>query len=325
MDAPDFSQIVDRGGRIAVAKRAARPRRPLRFSLAAALGGMAVLCVLLAAYHAWGIDALPLWWLAIVVASVALLGRRGQPGWAMAICILATVGFMALVVQHGPNHGAPVMECKNHLKMLALATQNYESTLNRLPPAATRTSKGKPGLSWRIAILPFIEEDKLHEKFALDEAWDGSTNGQFIDSMPYLYRCPEDRLHSDRFTSYLAFQGGDTVFPGDRQLSIKSMRDGASNTILFSEMHDSNITWSEPRDFDAEHMDWRIGNTPRSSPGSMHGPRVEYLDGSRRLTAPGRINVAMADGSVRTFSPDTDPEVLKQMANRRDGLPKELP
>jgi hypothetical protein len=37
------------------------------------------------------------------------------------------------------------------------------------------------------------------------------------------------------------------------------------------------------------------------------------------------VNVVMADGSTRRLTPDVDPEVLRQMVNRRDGLPKELP
>jgi len=297
-------------------------RRPLRFSLAAALGAMAVLCSLLAAYHAWGLDALLLWWLVIVVAAVVLLGRRGRPGLAAATCIVATVPLMWLVIRDARGPSSRVWECKNHLRLLALATHNHESTYKCFPRAATRLSNDEKGLSWRVALLPFLEEPILYAKFKLNEAWDGPTNRQWIDSMPRWLHCPEDRPPSDRYTSYLAFQGKDTVWPPDRQLGLNSIRDGASNTILFSEMHDSNITWSEPRDFDAENMDWRVNATPRSSPSSMHGPVTEYLDGSRSRRGAGMINVAMADGSVRTLSGDVDPEVLSQMTNRRDGLPQ---
>lgn len=283
---------------------------------------MAVLCVLLAAYHAWGLDALFLWWLVIVVAAVFLLGRRGRPGWAMAICVAATLPLMWLVIRDARGPSSRIWECKNHLKQLALGTINYAATYKRLPPVATRLPDGQKGLSWRVTILPFLEEQTLHAKFKIDEAWDGPTNRQWIDSMPrWQFRCPEDRPRSDRYTSYLAFQGKDTMWPQDRQLGMNSIRDGASNTILFSEIHDSDITWSEPRDFDAAAMDWQINAAPRSSPSSMHGPFTEYLDGSRFRRGAGMVNVAMADGTVRTFSANIDPEVLKQLANRRDGLP----
>lgn len=139
------------------------------------------------------------------------------------------------------------------------------------------------------------------------------------------YRCPDDFPLSDRNTSYVAIQGTDTLWPPNRQLSADSITDGASNTLLFTEMHDSNIAWAEPRDLDADSMDWRVDGTRRNSPSSMHGPLAEYFDGSRRMTGRGKINVALADGSTRTLSPNVDPEVLKQLANRRDGLPKELP
>jgi prepilin-type processing-associated H-X9-DG protein len=281
---------------------------------------MAVLCVLLAAYHAWGLDALVLWWLVIVVAAVLLLGRRGLPQWAMAICIAATVPLVWLIIRDVRGPSSRMWQCKNQLHMLALGTINYAGTKARLLPAASQMPNGEKGLSWRVEILPYLEEQALYSKFNTDEAWDGPTNQAFIDSMPRLFRCPEERHRSDRYTSYLAFQGAETLWP-EGQLIGSDISDGASNTVLFSEMHDSNITWSEPRDFDADNMDWRVNASPRSSPSSMHGPVTEYLDGSRRRRGTGMVNVAMADGSVRTFSSDIDPEVLKQLANRRDGLP----
>lgn len=298
-------------------------RRWPRFSLAWALGAMSILCILLAAYQAWGLDALLLWWLVIVVASVMLLGRRGQPGWATAISILATVGLMWLVIRDARGPSSRMLECRNHLKMLALANLNYEATHRRFPYVSSRVTGSKPGLSWRVALLPFVEQDILYQKFKLDEASDGPTNRQFLESMPrWPYRCPEDRPASDQYTSYLAFAGTETVWPPDQQLGLSNIADGASNTILFSEMHDTNITWSEPRDFGADTMDWRVNGTPGSSPSSMHGPVIEYLDGSRRRVGIGRVNIAMADGSVQTLSANLDPDVLRQLANRRDGLPK---
>lgn len=110
-----------------------------------------------------------------------------------------------------------------------------------------------------------------------------------------------------------------------RALSLQKIPDGASNTILFTETHDSGILWPEPRDLEYDKLDWRIHGTPGNSISSSHGPAIRYFDGSRKLKSRQGVNVAMADGSTRRLTPDVDPEVLKQMANRRDGLPKELP
>jgi len=120
-------------------------------------------------------------------------------------------------------------------------------------------------------------------------------------------------------TSYVAIIGEDTCWPTKKRLSLSDLTDGTSNTMLLTEMHDSGIAWSEPRDLEAAKMDWHLGGTLRGSPSSMHGPHVQYLDGSRHLSGPPPVNVAMADGSVRTLAPNTDPEVLRQLANRHDG------
>lgn len=282
---------------------------------------MSVLCVLFAAYQAWGLDALALWWLVAIVASIVFVGRTGHPGWATAICIAATLPLMWLGIRDARGPSSRMVECRSHLKLLALANLNYEGTHNRFPRVSSRVPGNEPALSWRVALLPFLEQDILYQKLKQDEAWDGPTNRQFINAMPRWLYCPEDRSGGSRYTSYLAIQGDDTLWPGTRQLTASDIADGASNTMLLAEMHDSNITWSEPRDFDADTMDWRVNGTPRSSLSSMHGPVTEYLDGSRRRSGTGKVNVAMADGSVRTLSADVDPEVLRQMANRRDGLP----
>ncbi|HLW65774.1 MAG TPA: DUF1559 domain-containing protein [Gemmataceae bacterium] len=63
-------------------------------------------------------------------------------------------------------------QSKNNLKQLALAMHNYHDTLGHLPPAASKDSNGQPLLSWRVAILPFVEEEKLYKQFHLDEPWD---------------------------------------------------------------------------------------------------------------------------------------------------------
>ncbi len=51
-------------------------------------------------------------------------------------------------------------ESVNKLKMLGLATHNYHDVFGRLPTNICDKS-GKPLLSWRVAILPYIEQQQL--------------------------------------------------------------------------------------------------------------------------------------------------------------------
>src|SRR5438093_7201056 len=75
----------------------------------------------------------------------------------------------------------------NNLKQLALAMHNYHDTYGHLPPAALKNKKGKPLLSWRVALLPFVEEDKLYKEFRLDEPWDSAHNKKLLAKMPKLF------------------------------------------------------------------------------------------------------------------------------------------
>ena len=67
------------------------------------------------------------------------------------------------------------MQSKNNLKQIALAMHNYEATYGHFPHDIT-DKNGKPILSWRVAILPFIEQDNLYKQFKLDEPWDSPNN-----------------------------------------------------------------------------------------------------------------------------------------------------
>ena len=69
-----------------------------------------------------------------------------------------------------------------NLKRIGLAMVNYQSAEGHYPPAAITSKDGKPLLSWRVAILPYLEDfdghtlGDLHKAFHLDEPWDSPHN-----------------------------------------------------------------------------------------------------------------------------------------------------
>jgi hypothetical protein len=78
----------------------------------------------------------------------------------------------------------------NNLKQIALAMHNYLSVYNTFPPAYIASKDGKPLLSWRVQILPYIEEGRLYEEFHLDEPWDSEHNKALVAKMPKIYAPP---------------------------------------------------------------------------------------------------------------------------------------
>src|SRR5437868_3063260 len=78
----------------------------------------------------------------------------------------------------------------NSLKQIALAMHNYLNVYGHLPPAAIRDKEGRPLLSWRVALLPFLEQDQLYKRFKLDEPWDSEHNKKLLAAMPKTYLRP---------------------------------------------------------------------------------------------------------------------------------------
>ena len=59
----------------------------------------------------------------------------------------------------------------HHLKQIGLAAHNYHDTYAQFP-AFSKSEKGRPLLSWRVMVLPFLEQAALYNEFHLDEPWD---------------------------------------------------------------------------------------------------------------------------------------------------------
>ena len=79
---------------------------------------------------------------------------------------------------------AAATQSNNHIKQLGLAVHNYNSVYNHLPQQAIFGKDGKPLLSWRVALLPYLDQAVLYKKFKLDEPWDSPHNHALLKYMP---------------------------------------------------------------------------------------------------------------------------------------------
>ena len=124
----------------------------------------------------------------------------------------------------------------------------YEDEHGHLPPAVVYGEDGRPLYSWRVLLLPYIEEDKLYAEFRLDEPWDSEHNVRLLDRMPRLYRAPWTRRVDvpPKHTVYRVFVGPGTPFePGARVRLKDDFPDGLADTILFVEAGDP-VPWTQP-------------------------------------------------------------------------------
>jgi hypothetical protein len=147
-----------------------------------------------------------------------------------------------------------------NLKRIGLAMVNYQSAEGHYPAAAITSKDGKPLLSWRVAILPYLEDfdghtmGDLHKSFHLDEPWDSPHNKQLLGEMPAVFVSPPDRSGKATTTSYRVFvereeanAGAVAMFRVNRGTEIQEITDGTNNTIMVVEAA-GLVPWTKPEE-----------------------------------------------------------------------------
>jgi hypothetical protein len=160
-----------------------------------------------------------------------------------------------------------------------LAVANYHDAKGHYPPAYVAGPDGRPWHSWRVLILPYIEEQRLYDRYDFDEPWDGPNNRLLAAEMPRLYAFHGRHEPGLTTTNYLAVVGEGTMWPG------KEPRKGDPNTfgdtILIAENEGLNVHWMEPRDFDFAAMSFEF-NHPHGISSWYKFPAVVTADGAVR-------------------------------------------
>ena len=181
-------------------------------------------------------------WLLLV--TVLVVNRK----FAMAnVCLapLLVMGLLYTALVHRPSN-ARNLQCVVNPKQIGLATLNYESAHGHFPPPFSTDENGQPLHSWRVLILPFLEETSLYEKIDLTKPWYDPTNLELANQMPDIYRCPhDDSEFSWMATPYCAVTGPETVWQR-AGTKVSDIRDGTSKTILVVESKSNTSHWMDP-------------------------------------------------------------------------------
>jgi uncharacterized protein (TIGR03067 family)/prepilin-type processing-associated H-X9-DG protein len=189
-------------------------------------------------------------------------------------------------------------QSQNNLKQIALAFHIYHDVFKGMPPQAICDDKGKPLLSWRVAILPYIEQDNLYKQFKLNEPWDSAHNIKLAEKMPDLYRAPTSEKVKPGHTHYQVITGPDTLYPKPtNKPRFQQITDGTSNTLLVVEASTA-VSWTKPED---------VVYDPKNALPKFGGL---FSDG---------FNAAWCDGSVRFISSRADPMALRAVITPSGG------
>ena len=180
-------------------------------------------------------------------------------------------------------------------KQIGIALHSYAGTYNGELPRDIADKDGKPLLSWRVHLLPYVEQNALYVRFKLDEPWDSPANLPLLKQMPKMYANPRSPSTEPGLTHWQGFIGPRTLFdPSGKPLKIGSLPDGSSNTLAVVEAT-TPVEWTRPGD---------IPYTP-------NGPLPQLGVGNAIFLA------AMADGSVRSVPVSTSPASLPRRHHHR--------
>ena len=203
-----------------------------------------------------------------------LMQRRTRSGFTLiellvVIAIIAILIGLLLPAVQKVREAAARMQCQNNLKQLGLALHGHHDVLNRLPPGCATDSPpfgigvGGWGSSWKVFILPYIEQDNIFRRwvFSGSSGHSNANNMLLVNNITIKpYRCPSSVLpefgpngtgFNQMFTSYTGIAGasvdmpfitgGNGITSGSGSLFANStvpfagFTDGLSNTIMVGE------------------------------------------------------------------------------------------
>jgi hypothetical protein len=178
---------------------------------------------------------------------------------------------------------------------------NYHDVHRKFPSPVVIGEDGKTPHSWRVAILPFVDELELYNQYRFDEPWDSEHNKKLAEQIPKVYRHPKDKSDSTN-ASYFALVGSKTLMgDGKRATWIGDITDGTSNTLMIVEAK-RDIPWTKPEDI--AYPEDRAKAVPE-----LGG---WFKDG---------FLTVMGDGAALFISSNTAKDVLQNMIERNDGNP----
>ncbi len=198
-------------------------------------------------------------------------------------------------VRVGPANARTI----NNMKQIAFAMIGYHDVNGAMPSAAIVGKKGKPLLSWRVHMLPYIEQTPLYQQIKLDEPWDSAHNKKVFDDhpMPSVFELAGTTKPGDKNTHMQVFRGNGAMFDLVKGVKLTEISDGSSNTIMFATAKTA-VPWMKPDDMEFD---------PKADPRDL----LLYIGG--------RTNVCFGDGSVRSLKRLVSVENMRGLITKSGG------
>jgi hypothetical protein len=183
----------------------------------------------------------------------------------------------------------------NGLKQLGLAMHMFHDA-NSMFPGNDGYGDNKGNLSWRVHLLPYLEQAELYNEFNLDEPWDSEHNKSLIEKMPEFFKTAG--VEDAGKTSYHVLTGEGTPFGSEEAPGMRNITDGTSNTLMaVMAGADKADVWTKPGGLEI-HVE-----NPIAALGEVGD----------------RFPVLFSDGAARFLPADIEPSELLHLIQHQDG------
>ena len=226
---------------------------------------------------------------------IRLASLSGLTLAALSAVLIAAPGTKDKEPPLGPIKPEQRKQSFDNLQQMGLAFHDYHDVHGQMPTNQIGQDK-QPLLSWRVQILPYVEQEALYKQFKLDEAWDSDHNIKLIAKIPPIFAPVRGRAKEGE-TFYQGFNGQGMLRSGVK-ISLATIVDGTSNTFMVAEAG-KPVIWTKPEDM------------------PFDGKKVPELGGM----FDGSFTAVMADGAARKFRKGLDADYLKRLIDPQDGQP----
>jgi hypothetical protein len=238
-------------------------------------------------------------------------GTRTRKSASIRFLEIAIGVFIALVLIYllwptvtSERHGPRRPHIGIQLKQIAWAMHNYQDAFKKFPRAYDVDEQGRRTNSWRVRLLPFLEQERAYEELQRGESLTKVQKDQLRSGLAHLFHDPDNRAAPKEQTSIMVITGPGTMFEEGKDFTFADCKDGTSETILAVEVRKSGVNWDEAVDLDIRTMVMKINASDNNGIGSRKGKGA---------------HVALVDGSVRYLDNDTLESTLRAMITRGGG------
>jgi hypothetical protein len=247
----------------------------------------------------------------VLAACIYALDEVTLKEWLVVHAILLVL-IGLLLPAFKKSHDSPEGRCRFQLRQLAQALLAYHDQYGSLPPACVLDQTGKPMHSWRVQMLPFLEQRDMYEAYDFSQPWNSATNAA-VSGVVRCLACPSDPScdrpnASDDFTTYFAVVGPQTAWRRSSPVRLSALPDRGRHMILLVESADRTVNWKEPKDLSYEEASTGINRQRKPCISSTHVEGGDYFHYSQR-----GAYAAFADGRVHFLPEDISPEDLQAL------------